>query len=130
MTSLASVGQLVAVIQSQLSARGGGAAAAPGAPAARGGARAAAGAAPTYAQEQLAALIAERVRLIGRDDPQRGRKAFRVFLEAVLLSHFGPALANDAQFYQMLDDVQNAMESDAAVRALVDSAIGHLLRQD
>jgi hypothetical protein len=119
--SIAGVNQLVSVIRSQLAGR---LPAAPPKVADGGTARAAPG---RYAEENLAALIDLRVRQIGRDDPQRGRKAFRVFLEAVLLSHLGEQLANDARFYQLLDDVQGALEADPAANAMVASAIAHLL---
>ncbi len=128
-TSTGSVAQLVAVIQRQL--------ATPAAPPATAGATGAAarnrgaarGSRPAqrYARENLAALIELRVRQISGDDPQRGRKAFRVFLEAVLLSQFGAGLVNDPQFYQMVDDIQQALEADAGCQALVAQAIAQLL---
>lgn len=83
-----------------------------------------------YAAHKLGGVIQLRVKQIAHDDPQRGRKAFRVFLEAVLLSHFGDALANDPKFYQVLDDIQSAMENDTASAVLVERAIGHLLAQE
>lgn len=125
MTSpIGSVAQLVKVIQNQLAARsapdaGRKAAASSGAPARR--------TAERYAQENLGSLIELRVRQIGRDDPNRGRKAFRVFLEAVLLSHFGEAMVGDPRFFQMVDDVQLAMEADAGCSDLVARAIEQLL---
>ena len=79
------------------------------------------------ADRSLGALIETRVRQIGRDDPQRGRKAFRVFLEAVLLTHLGEELMNDPRFYQLLDDVQHALESDASSASLVGKAVEQLL---
>lgn len=121
-SSVGAVNQLVLVIQAQLSARA-------QTPAAK---RPGAATAPRgrYAQENLSALIETRVQNIGRDDPQRGRKAFRVFLEAVLLSHFGEALVHDPKFFQMVDDVQAALENDAACRDLVVTAIDHLLARN
>lgn len=80
-----------------------------------------------YTDRNLTALIETRVQQIGRDDPQRGRKAFRVFLEAVLLTHLGEELMNDPRFYQMLDDVQHALESDASSAYLVKHAVEQLL---
>ena len=123
--SIGAVNELVSVIQGQLAVRrpvgkpaaratGGGA---PGAPGAR------------YAPGQLTALIEQRVRLIGADDPQRGRKAFRVFLEAVLLSHFGEALVADPKFFQLVDEVQGSLEADPASSELVASAVAHLTGQ-
>jgi len=122
-SAIASVAQLVRVIQTQLSARA--------APAA-GGKKAVAGVAAgrdRYAQENLASLIELRVRQIARDDPNRGRKAFRIFLEAVLLSQFGEGLVNDPRFFQMVDDVHLAMEGDAHCSALVARAIEQLLTE-
>ena len=118
MTALNPVGQLVAVIRSRLSER----------TVSRRAARSsAAQPGDTYAQQGLTDLICLRVAQIAPDDPQRGTKAFRVFLDAVLLSHFGRALANDPRFHQMVDDVQRAMDADPATHALVDEAVAHLL---
>lgn len=125
-SSIGSVAQLVKVIQTQLAARAAPDGAAAGAKAARAGAPARR-AAERYARENLGSLIELRVRQIGRDDPNRGRKAFRVFLEAVLLSHFGEGMVGDPRFFQMVDDVQLAMEADAGCRDLVARAIEQLL---
>jgi hypothetical protein len=125
-SSLSSVNDLVAVIRSQLAASGRSAPAAgrPGSTRKRGVA------AGKYAEENLAGLIETRVRAIGADDPLRGRKAFRIFLEAVLLSHFGEALVNNARFHQIVTDVQDAMEADGHCRVLIDRAVAHLLPAD
>lgn len=72
-------------------------------------------------------IIQRRIKGIAKDDPKRGKKAFRVFLEAVLLSQFGDHLINDPQFQQMVEDVQAAMESDNDVKMMIDSAIDSLL---
>lgn len=82
-----------------------------------------------YAEGKLPGLIETRIREIGRDDPQRGRKAFRVFLEVVLLASFGERMVADPKFHQMIDDVQHAMESQPACASLVDQAIAQLLAQ-
>lgn len=79
--------------------------------------------------QQLAELIAARVRAIGADDPARGRKAFRVFLEAVLLSQFGQSVANDPRFFQLVEDVQREMESSPTIATMVATAISHLLNE-
>jgi len=120
MTALASVNQLVTVIRAQLSAR------APAGAAAR-AARGEGVAAGRYAEQNLAGLIEARIRQIAQADPQRGRKAFRVFLEAVLLAHFGEELMHDPKFYQLLDDVQGALEADPGTALLVRDAIAQLL---
>lgn len=119
MTGIASVGQLVAVIQAQFAAR-------TRAPAGR--------AAPRQARAnggrdagRLQALIELRVRQIGADDPGRGRKAFRVFLESVLLAELGEGLNADPKFHQLVDDVQRTLEADARCAPLVQDAITYLL---
>ena len=123
--SIGAVNELVSVIQGQLAARR--PAGKPTARATGGGAPGVAGA--RYAPGQLTALIEQRVRQIGADDPQRGRKAFRVFLEAVLLSHFGEALVADPKFFQLVDEVQGSLEADPACTELVASAVAHLTGQ-
>ena len=80
-----------------------------------------------YADKNLATLIELRISQINPDDPQRGRKAFRVFLEVVLLSQFGEQMVNDPKFHQLVDDVQAAMEADPVSGPMVGSAIAHLL---
>ncbi|NIA55054.1 hypothetical protein HAV22_15565 [Massilia sp. TW-1] len=117
--SIGAVNELVSVIQGQLAARS---------PARRPAGRAAPRS-TRYAPDQLTALIEQRVRLIGADDPQRGRKAFRVFLEAVLLSHFGEALVADPKFFQVVDEIQSGLEADPACARLIGRAIDHLLGQ-
>ncbi|SFG88967.1 hypothetical protein SAMN05518865_12186 [Duganella sp. CF458] len=117
-TSIGGVRDLVSLIRGQLAPRMQKAAQAP----------ARARAAQAQRQDDvLAGLIETRVRAIRRDDPQRGRKAFRVFLEALLLSELGEGLLADPRFFQLLDDVQAALEADEGSRALVEQAIGQLL---
>lgn len=119
--SIASVGQLVTVIRSELSRVTVPAPVTSGQPGitpARG---------ERYAGRNLPRLVQVRIRQISRDDPQRGRKAFRVFLEAVLLSTLGEELVADPQFHQMVDDVQRAMEAQPSCAQLIDEAIGQLL---
>lgn len=115
MSGIASVGQLVAVIQARFSER----AQAPAAANARRGARGAAR--PTGDSVEL------RVAGIDPADPQRGRKAFRVFLESVLLQELGSDLHLDPGFHQMVDDVQRMLEQDPRCAPLVRDAISHLL---
>lgn len=126
-SAIGSVAQLVSVIRTQLAANASAGKTRAGATSSKElGKKAAANA---YGEDNLGALIELRVRQIGRDDPQRGRKAFRVFLEVVLASHFGPSLINDPGFHQMVDDVQRAMEANADCGRLIDSAIAQLLAE-
>jgi hypothetical protein len=123
-TPIGTVGNLVKVIRTQLSA-----VSVKPAPRRNAGARRGGQASP-YAPDKLEALIELRVRKLARDDPRRGAKAFRVFLEAVLLSHFGDELVNDPQFFQLVDDVHHAMDSEPQCQRMVATAIAHLLSQD
>jgi hypothetical protein len=75
----------------------------------------------------LGAVIARRVQAIEPDDPDRRRKAFRVFLESVLLAELGEALINDPGFYQLVDQVQTRMQTDADLARAMDEAADLLL---
>lgn len=121
MSTIGSVADLVRVIQTQFAQRPG--------PAGPGPARASRRAKAPANPDQLAGLIELRVRQIGRDDPQRRRKAFRLFLETVLLAQFGEGLVNDPQFYLLVDDVHAAMERDDRLQPMVDQAVDHLLAE-
>lgn len=127
-TSVGGVRQLVSAIRGQLAQRAQQAQHAQHAqntvPRAPGRGRAADAGAHSDALDRLIEL---RVRGIRRDDPQRGRKAFRVFLEVVLLSELGEGLLADPRFFQLLDDVQAALENNDGGRALVAQAIDQLL---
>ncbi|HEY5800280.1 MAG TPA: hypothetical protein VIT92_08660, partial [Burkholderiaceae bacterium] len=76
------------------------------------------------------ALTRKRVQALDPDDPGRGRKAFRIFLEAVLLGEFGNGLINDPGFYQMVENVQDTMERDPAMAAAIQGATRQLLSGD
>jgi hypothetical protein len=120
-SAIGSVNDLVRIIQSQFAQRP-----ATAAPAVGKGKRAVASS-TAPAPGQLEALIELRVRKLDRDDPQRGRKAFRLFLETVLLAQFGDKLMNDPKFYLLVDDVHAALERDPQVQQLIGRAVGHLL---
>jgi hypothetical protein len=77
--------------------------------------------------KSLESLVSGRIRQIHPDDPKKGRKAFRIFLESILLSRFGEHLINDAKFHKLVDDIQDTMEADPATAQLIDKAIAHLL---
>lgn len=122
--SIGSVAQLVSVIQSELAVR-----TPPAATGRQRGGTTASSLSDRYTEQNLGALVELRVRQIARDDPQRGRKAFRVFLEAVLLSQLGAGLVNDPRFFQMVDDIQLTMEADPQCSELVAEAIAQLLAE-
>jgi len=123
MSSIGNVQQIVAVIRQQLATRAG-----PFEPRLRRG-EAAGGVAAKSPPKDVVALIGQRIRAIDRDDPNRGRKTFRVFLESILLSELGEDLIVDAQFYRVVDDVQRQMETDPYTQDSVSAAIHELMKQ-
>jgi len=129
MTRIDSAAQLAALIRRQVAtlrapARSGQALASPDGESAK-------SSKPTSAEsaDDVAGLISRRVRSIDPDDPQRARKAFRVFLESVLLSELGDGLINDPGFYQMVDHVQNQMEADPHLAQAIREAAAVLLSE-
>jgi hypothetical protein len=80
-----------------------------------------------HEERDIAGLIAQRVLVIDPDDPQRERKAFRIFLESVLLAELGGDLISDPGFYQMVEDVQLQMESDPELALAISQAAKLLL---
>jgi len=79
------------------------------------------------AQATLEQRIARQVAAIDPDDPRRGQKAFRTFIEAQILNELGAELNNDAAFQQLVDDVVGAMEGDASLRRQIDDVTQRLL---
>lgn len=77
--------------------------------------------------EDLAGAIARRVAVIDRADPDRRRKALRVFLESLLLQEWGEQLLNDPGFHQLVDTVQAQMEASAELQPLMQEAADRLL---
>lgn len=78
----------------------------------------------------LEQLIGTRIRQIERDAPNRGKKAFRIFLEVVLLAELGEQLMNDPVFYHLLDDVQNTLASHPSTQHMVAQATAQLLQEN
>ena len=88
----------------------------------------------TARQRQQEPLISgqsmiRRIAGIASDDPQRQRKAFRIFLESTLLSELSPTLMNDPDFYAMVDTVQEQMESDTDLLQAIRTAADLLLKR-
>lgn len=81
------------------------------------------------AETSIQQLVALRVRALSPDHPQRQCKAFRIFLESVLMQAFGRDRLDDRGFDQMVDAVLQRMESDAELRAALREA-GDLLLAD
>lgn len=77
--------------------------------------------------EDLATALARRIAAIDKSDPDRRRKAFRVFLESVMLDEWGAQLINDPAFHQLVDTVQAQMETSPELRAMMSEAADRLL---
>ncbi len=77
--------------------------------------------------QDLASVVARRVRSIDPAEPDAERKAFHVFLESVLLAEFGEHLINDPAFHQLVDGVRLQMEGNPAVAAMIKKAATALL---
>lgn len=73
--------------------------------------------------------IGVAVRSIQPGDPDRKRKVFRVFLEAVLLQELGDNLKSDPAFFAMVDQVQTLMEQDESLGKATARAADVLLAQ-
>ena len=78
-------------------------------------------------ETQIQQRVALRVRALSPDDPQRQRKAFRLFLESVLVQAFGRDRLDDRGFDQMVDAVLQRMESDAELGVALREAGDQLL---
>lgn len=81
----------------------------------------------TKEKKDLGNLIVQRVAGIPVEDPQRRRKAFRVFLESVLLDELGDGLIADPRFFRMVEDIQNQMQADQELAPVIEQAIDLLL---
>ena len=77
--------------------------------------------------QDLASVVARRVRAIDPADPDASGKAFHVFLESVLLAEFGDHLINDPAFHQMVENVQRQMAGNPDLAAMMEKASAALL---
>jgi hypothetical protein len=80
-------------------------------------------------EAQIRQMVALRVRALSPNDPQRQRKAFRLFLESVLMQEFGRERLDVKGFDQMVDAVLQRMESDAELNAALQEAGSLLLAE-
>jgi hypothetical protein len=78
------------------------------------------------APARLSAAALQRLAAIDAADPDRQRKAVRVYLESELAREFGDGLLNDPAFPRMVDAVQEQMQDDAQLATAV-QALGDLL---
>lgn len=77
--------------------------------------------------QRLFELTAKRIKTISKEDPKRNKKAFKFFLESMMLADFGEELINDPAFYQLIEQVQLKMEQDPQLSAQIEEAGQHLL---
>ena len=77
-------------------------------------------------QADWSAGVALAVGAIAPDDPQRRRKAFRAYLQAVLARELGLRHSDDPAFQALVDQVQESMELDRRLNGAIDEA-GRLL---
>jgi len=82
------------------------------------------------AREDLAAVVSRRVRAVDRAGKDAPRKAFRLFLEAVLQAELGEELINDAAFHALVDDVLAQMDANPGLAQAMDRAAALLLAAD
>jgi hypothetical protein len=81
---------------------------------------------PARSRHGVSAVMAQRIAAIAPDDPDRPRKAVRIYLEAEIAQEFGAALLNDRAFATLLDAVQQRMQDDAQTASAVQT-LGRLL---
>ena len=73
------------------------------------------------------ARLVRQLKGISHQDPDKRRKAFRFFLESVLLKEFGEAWGADAGFKPLVDQVEQMIQSDPALLQGSLAAADHLL---
>lgn len=75
------------------------------------------------------AQVTSAVASIGADDPQRRRKAFRIYLSSALSRELGIDQVSGSEFQHLLDKVQEVMVADADLNKAIDQAGDMLLQQ-
>jgi hypothetical protein len=64
------------------------------------------------APDELRRRISRSIAAIDINDPMRGNKATRIFVEQVLTWQFGDNLLNDPGFTRLVEEVQQTLEQD------------------
>ncbi|SEL71551.1 hypothetical protein SAMN05216359_114117 [Roseateles sp. YR242] len=78
-------------------------------------------------RQAVASLVLRRIKFIEPTDPDRRRKAFRIFIESVLLFELGNELINDPKFYDLVDEVESRMRGEPSLVNSIDHAADLLL---
>lgn len=97
--------------------------------ASKSGARTTEKTARAQARQDIASLVFRRIRFIEPTDPDRRRKAFRIFIESVLLVELGEELINDPKFYELVAEVESRMRAESSLAKSIDDAAELLLAQ-
>lgn len=63
--------------------------------------------------ESVKLKIVEAIKLIDKNDKNRNKKSINIFVENILLWQFGEELINDSAFSQLVDEVGEALFSEA-----------------
>jgi hypothetical protein len=72
-------------------------------------------------RQPVAGTLAQRIAALAPTDPDRHRKAVRLFVESEIAAELGEELRNDPGFPRMLDAIQGQMQADAQTAAAVES---------
>ena len=86
--------------------------------------------APSSTDITTDAWVTQGVRGLSGEDPQRRRKAFRLFLESTLARELGTQRMGGIGFDQMVEQVLQQMESDPDLRTAMDDAAQILLSEN
>ncbi|TFY97071.1 hypothetical protein [Ramlibacter humi] len=76
----------------------------------------------------LAGVVAQRIQALAANDPDRKRKALRIFLESLLLQQLGPQLLHDSSFSSMVDAVQGQIQADPETASAAEALSDLLVR--
>lgn len=79
-------------------------------------------------KEEWLARVARGVAAISADLPERPRRAFRIYLEALLARECGVRHADEPEFQSLVDRVVETMAADPRLRAAMETAGDLLLR--
>lgn len=79
------------------------------------------------ARQALATSIAHRIAAIDATDPDRRARAFRAFLEGLILHEWGPEILADPAFPRLVARIEAQMSQSEDLRILIDDAATRLL---
>lgn len=82
---------------------------------------------PAPRAADLAELTAQRLLRIEPHDPDRKRKALRIYLESVIFSQWGEGMLGDPQLGGMLEFIEAQLRADAHLARACEEAVDLLL---